>query len=95
MDALTPVAGTPITTRNDRIGVSLPGQFGQGTTTAEQTVMDWERRVQMQASIVRRSFAELGTNLGMTLANGFSSAMSAGMQGKNPFAAFGKAVLGG
>jgi hypothetical protein len=93
---LTGVTGTPITTRNDRIGVSLPGgTFGQGTTRTEQAVADWENRVKQQAARVQREFSQLGQNLGMTLANGFASAMSAAMQGKNPFAAFGKAVLAG
>jgi hypothetical protein len=40
-------------------------------------------------------FAQIGTQLGMTLANGFANALGAAMSGKNPFKAFGNVVLSG
>jgi hypothetical protein len=83
-----------IATRNDRIGVG-DSLLGKGTPQAATAFDQFEARVTAQAARVQREFSQLGQNLGMTLANGFSSAMSAAMQGKNPFAAFGKAVLAG
>jgi hypothetical protein len=85
-------SATTIATRDDRLpGTISPGTSGRGSTVWDQ----FEREQRRRAAQVARSFGQLGTNLGMTLADGFAAGMSAMMQGKNPFTAFGKAVLSG
>jgi hypothetical protein len=95
VDRLTGPAARPIATRNDRIDVSGNLHTRQTFGREENAWDRFEQQQRQRAQAVARSFAMLGTNLGMTLADGFSAGMSAAMQGKNPFTAFGKAVLGG
>jgi hypothetical protein len=80
--------------RLDRIGL---GDFaaGKGVKGGDTAFDQFEARVKEKAAITQSHFANLGTNLGMALANGFSAALSAGMSGKNPFKAFGNVVLAG
>jgi hypothetical protein len=73
------------------------GDFGagKGVPQGETEFDQFEQRVAQQAAQTQSHFSNLGTNLGMVLANGFSAAISAGIQGKNPFKAFGNVVLAG
>jgi hypothetical protein len=82
----------PRTGRIDTSGVlSGAGVQGDGETAWDQ----FEAEQRRQARKVARSFNNLGGDLGTALAQGFGAALAAGIQGKNPFSAFGKAILGG
>jgi len=84
--------GGAIGTRNGRIAADLSGYGVQGGETGFD---QFEDRVKQQAAVVSGHFASLGTNLATTLANGFSAGLSAALQGKNPFKAFGNVALSG
>jgi hypothetical protein len=79
-----------------RIGI---GDFAAGKGVAAgsgETAFDqFEARVKQASERTQGHFAQLGANLGMTLADGFSAALGAALQGKNPFKAFGNVVLSG
>jgi hypothetical protein len=82
----------PRTGRIDTSGVLAgAGVKGDGETAWDQ----FEAEQRRQARKVARSFQNLGGDLGQALAFGFGAALAAGIQGKNPFSAFGKAILGG
>jgi hypothetical protein len=82
----------PRTGRIDTSGVLAgAGVSGDGETAWDQ----FEAEQRRQARKVARSFNNLGGDLGQALALGFGAALAAGIQGKNPFSAFGKAILGG
>jgi hypothetical protein len=83
-----------IATRNDRINISGALE-GRGTPGGDSAWDEFEAEQRRNARKVNRSFANLGGDMGMAVANGFGAALAAGIQGKNPFTAFGKAVLGG
>jgi hypothetical protein len=88
----------PISTRDDRIDASgsLFAGTRRGRGSKSETPLDrFEAEVEQRTLAVDRSFEALGTNLGDTLAGGFSNALQAGIQGKNPFKAFGSVVLAG
>jgi hypothetical protein len=95
-DRLTPIAQSPIGVRGGDVGPITAGTGGGFNAGARgDAVEQWAQRMRQSAAAVRREFSQLGQNLGMTLADGFAAAMAAGVQGKNPFVAFGKAVLSG
>jgi hypothetical protein len=73
------------------------GDFGatKGVPGGESAWDAFEAEQMRQAKRVSRSFQNLGGDLGQALAFGFGAALAAGIQGKNPFSAFGKAILGG
>jgi len=85
-----------IATRNDRIDTSgslIPRDMSVGRRRGQEP--DWFDDMLRAGRNTNRQFSQLGTNLGLTLANGFAAALSAGIQGKNPFKAFGNVVLAG
>jgi hypothetical protein len=83
-----------IAPRTGRIGL---GDFGAGMgVPGGDPAFDELEEVKEQArKRLGRSFREFGSDLGTTVVQGFAAAMSAGLQGKNPFKAFGNVVLSG
>ena len=76
---------------------TLFAQGGSGKTAAGRfgILQAFREEASRQAIQLKVQFATLGQSLGMTLADGFSNALAAGMRGKNVFAALGKTVLAG
>ncbi len=97
-DKLPGVSGRPVS-QKDRLdlsgyigGLNAPQQTGGNRGDAVNRIFDEMIRA---GENVKYQFATLGQGLGMAVAHGFSSAMGAAMQGKNPFKAFGQTVLAG
>jgi hypothetical protein len=72
-------------------GLTQPGVSGGGDSLWD----DLEADAQAKSKAVQFQFANMGKNLGMAVANGFASAIAAGLQGKNVFKSFGNTVLAG
>jgi hypothetical protein len=86
--------GGPMATRDDRIDVSgnlIPRSTGSSRGQGNEQFEDLLRA----SESVRTQFRQAGTQLGMTVVQGFAAALSAGLSGKNPFKAFGNVVLAG
>jgi hypothetical protein len=89
-----------VATRNDRIDASgslfaRSPRRRRGAAGGETPLDRFEADVAQRSVAVDRQFEQLGTNLGMTLADGFAAALGGALRGKNPFKAFGNVVLAG
>lgn len=88
----------------DFMGGSLGGdlstlfaQGGDGKTAAgrQGILAAFANEAKRQAVQLKVQFAQIGTQLGTTLAAGFATAIAAGIRGKNVFKAFGNVIMSG
>jgi hypothetical protein len=72
-------------------------QGGDGKTQAGRMsiLAAFAREAKRGAVALKVQFAQIGTQLGTTLADGFATAISAGIRGKNVFKAFGNVIMSG
>ena len=79
----------------DLSSIFAQGGSGKSPEGRMAILQAFANEAKRQAIALQVQFATLGQNLGMTLADGFSAAISGALHGKNAFKSFGNAVLQG
>jgi hypothetical protein len=76
---------------------TLFAQGGDGKTAAGRMsiLAAFANEAKRGAVALKVQFAQIGTQLGTTLADGFANAIAAGIRGKNVFKAFGNVIMSG